>query len=222
MILEDEPTLLEMLTLHLEHAGFLVSSFQDYPSASQGFKSEPPDLAILDIQVPGGDGLELLKEIRLEAETPVIVISTRGAEMDRVLGLELGADDYLPKPFSARELVTRVKTVLRRVRQNYAPKREPEAMLEVGCLALDLDGLAVRCRDTWTSLTPLEFQILHKLMKHPGQTFTRNQLQSGDPVGDSRAIDNHINNLRRKIESLGWGVPSIQSVRGVGYRLGTP
>ena len=211
-----------MLTLHLEKAGYQVSAFEEFGGASKSVRNDPPDMAILDINVPGGDGLELLREIRQDMEIPVIMISARRSEVDRVLGLELGADDYLPKPFSARELVARVKTVFRRTEGYFAPRKEPTSVLELGLLKLDLDGRALGCGGEWTPLTPKEFLVIKKLLNHPGQTLTRHQLLEDDPdsAGDSRATDTHINNLRKKIKALGPGMPYIQSVRGVGYSIG--
>lgn len=221
VILEDEPLLLKMLTLHLEKAGYSVKAFETYQEAAESVRSEPPDMAILDINVPGGDGLDLLREIRCDMEIPVIMISARRSEVDRVLGLELGADDYLPKPFSARELVARVKTVFRRTEGFFAPKAEPACLMELGKLKLDLEGRTMGVGETWSPLTPKEFYLLKKLMEHPGQTFTRAQLLEDDPEsgGDSRATDTHINNLRKKVKALGPGLPYIQSIRGVGYSM---
>jgi DNA-binding response OmpR family regulator len=218
LILEDEKTLLKMLTLHLENAGYSVRGFTDYQGAAGAVRSNPPDMAILDINVPGGNGLELLREIRCDMEIPVIMISARRSEIDRVLGLELGADDYLPKPFSARELVARVKSVFRRTGGFFTPTDSPKNVVDWGGVQLDLDGRALGSQGSWTPLTPKEFSIIKKLLSQPGQVFNRAQLTEADG-SPSRAIDNHVNNLRRKLEALGPGLPTIQSIRGVGYQL---
>ncbi len=222
-LVEDEPDLSSILGRFLQSAGFDVVPFCRGDLALEAIRKVPPDLAILDLMLPGLDGLEVLKGMREQTDCPVLLISARVAEVDRILGLELGGDDYLPKPFSARELVARVKALFRRIERQEAP---PETARRQGVsyrsLYLDRERKTVSCGDRSSALTLSEYSILSRMMAHPAKTYTREELLEPPVVyrgGDSRAVDMHIANLRRKITDLRPGFSALQSVRGVGYKL---
>ena len=183
----------------------------------------PPDLVILDIMLPGMDGLEILQELRKSSNMLVLLASAKGAETDRVVGLELGGDDYLVKPLSGRELVARVKALFRRREREQAVKIGPSShSLRVGRITLDLDKNILFGPRGQVELTPSEFEILFRIMRAPGRTFSRDELgENLDHEGHnrSRAVDVHIGNLRKKLASACDALEPIQSVRGVGYRL---
>jgi len=182
--------------------------------------AEPVDLVVLDIMLPGLDGLEVCKRIRAERNIPIIMLSARGEELDKVLGLELGADDYVTKPFSPRELVSRVKANLRRARLE--PDRT--APLRVGGLEIDATARTVRRGDEEIPLTYSEFEILNKLASSPRRVFTReelmNHLWKGNFYGDLRSVDVHVRHLRQKVEEEPSEPVLIRTVRGVGYAFG--
>lgn len=221
-LVEDEAELCRIVTSYLEKAGYEVTSFGDGNRALVALQERPPDLVILDIMLPGLDGIEILKSLRLKSDIPVLVVSAKRAEFDRILGLELGADDYLPKPFSARELVVRVKGLFRRVERQTRTERPPSETIDCGEVSLDLTRRMLGHRNSWVHLTVSEYSILERLMATPGQVFSRDQLleQLGVSRGhDSRAIDMHVRNLRRKFEELGIIGQPLRSVRGLGYRF---
>lgn len=222
-LVEDEPDLSSILGRFLQGAGFDVVPFHRGDLALEAICKVPPDLAILDLMLPGLDGLEVLKGMRQETDCPVLLISARVTEVDRILGLELGGDDYLPKPFSARELVARVKALFRRIERQAAPPENPRRRgVSFRTLYLDLERKTVSCGSRSASLTLSEYSILSRMMAHPSKTFTREELLEPPVVyrgGDSRAVDMHIANLRRKITDLAPGFMTLQSVRGVGYKL---
>jgi DNA-binding response OmpR family regulator len=223
-LVEDEVDLCSILTCFLSAAGFDVVPFSRGDQAIQAFQRLPPDLAVLDLMTAGCDGLELLKRLRAKSDCPVLLISDQATEIDRVLGLELGADDYLPKPFSARELVARVKALFRRLeRQQSAAGPRPDRGLSYRTLHLDLDRKTLGCGSSEASLTLSEFFILSKMMAQPSKTFARAELLEPPVVyrgGDSRAVDMHIANLRKKVAELQPGFVPLLAVRGVGYRMG--
>ncbi|MGE0489373.1 MAG: response regulator transcription factor [Vulcanimicrobiota bacterium] len=216
-LVEDEADLGEILVCHLEGAGYSVTRFGRGDEALSALVDAPPDLAILDIMLPGLDGLEVLKHVRQKSRLPIILISARKTEFDRVLGIELGADDYLPKPFSARELVARIKAVLRRTEREKAPSATPTRVLEWGPLQLDLERQTLALGEGRVELTLSEFEMLRRMMATPGKVFSRDELL--DRATDSRAVDMHITNLRRKMRDLGTN-HALHSIRGVGYRFG--
>lgn len=222
-LVEDEPDLSTILGRFLQSAGYDVVPFGRGDVALEAIRQVPPDLAILDLTLPGLSGLDVLQGMRRRTDCPVLLISARVAEVDRILGLEMGADDYLPKPFSARELIARVKALFRRVERQQAPPETGRIPgISYRTLYLDRERKTVCCGDRSSSLTLSEYSILSRLMAHPGKTYSRRELLEPPVVrrgGDSRAVDMHIANLRRKITELRPGFLALQSVRGVGYKL---
>jgi two-component system, OmpR family, response regulator ChvI len=221
-IVDDEDSIRESVAYALRREGYDVITYADGQEAWQAFQSKLPGLVVLDILMPRMDGLELCRKLRAKTETlPIIFVTSRDDELDRVLGLELGADDYLCKPFSTRELIARIKVLLRRAAliRTAAPPEEP---LRVGELELDLQRYRVRWKGAPVDLTVTEFMMLHALVKHPGFVKNRQQLtREGYPhdvyVSD-RTIDSHIKRLRRKFEEIDPEFQRIETVYGVGYR----
>jgi two-component system phosphate regulon response regulator PhoB len=219
LVVEDEPDIAEILRYNLERAGFAVDVAGQGDTALEAIRRQPPDLLLLDLMLPGLDGLELARILRRDAATaqlPVVMLTARGEELDRIVGLELGADDYIPKPFSPREVVLRVRAVLRR---RQAPEEAAE-VLEAGGLRLDAAAHRLSVRGREVPLTATEFRLLHTLMERSGRIQTRSRLLS-DVWGyaeevDSRTVDTHVRRLRRK---LGAEADRIETVIGVGYRL---
>jgi len=220
LIVEDEAKIVKLARDYLERAGFTVISTADGKGALAAFHSARPDLAVLDLGLPGIDGLDVLRELRRESNTPVIILTARGEESDRLVGLELGADDYVVKPFSPKELVARVRAVLRRAEGGAAAGAE---LIRVADLMLDLPRMVLTVGGRPVELTSTEFQLLASLARRPGRIFTRAQLlESVHGVAFEsyeRAIDTHIKNLRRKIEPDPRQPRYLLTVYGVGYRL---
>ena len=219
LICDDQPIIHETLGVYLESEGFTYCSAMDGDQAVEAAFSKKPDLLLLDLMMPGKSGIEVCREIRKTSRIPIIMLTARGEEIDRILGLELGADDYIVKPFSAREVVARVKAVLRRI--NAQGQTPPDALrfdgLEIciGNYEVKLDGAPI-------ALTPKEVEILHLLASHPGRVFEREQILSQvwgyDYFGDTRAVDTQIKRIRQKLpqEGVTWG---IKTVYGVGYKF---
>jgi DNA-binding response OmpR family regulator len=220
LIVEDEAKIVKLARDYLERAGFAVISAADGKGALTAFHSARPDLAVLDLGLPGIDGLDVLRELRRESNIPVIILTARGEESDRLVGLELGADDYVVKPFSPKELVARVRAVLRRAEGGAAAGAE---LIRVADLMLDLPRMRLTVGGGPVELTPTEFQLLAALARQPGRIFTRAQLlESVHGVAFEsyeRAIDTHIKNLRRKIEPDPRQPRYLLTVYGVGYRM---
>ena len=222
-VVEDEPEINDIIVRYLKNEHYEVTSFFRGDTALKAIMENPPDLIVLDIMLPGVDGMQMLVEIRKTMKMPVIFISAKKDEVDRVLGIELGGDDYLTKPFSLRELVARVKSAFRRIEFD-VEGQEPfeKAVIRSNNLTLNLESRTLCSKSASTGLTVSEFSILKILMSRQGKTFTREELQfcltEGDRVADTRATDIHIKNLRRKIYELGAPVSLIQSIRGVGYK----
>ncbi len=218
LVVDDEPQIVRLVRAYLEEAGYRVAIAYDGEEALYAARQEKPDLIVLDILMPRMDGLEFIRQIRREQEVPIIVLTARSEETDRIVGLEMGADDYVTKPFSPRELVARVKAVLRRTRA-----RPASPVLRVGPITLDRDQRLVTVNGKPVSLTPTEFAILEAMMQAPGRAFTRAELlEAAQGVAFEsyeRTIDAHIKNLRRKIEAEPSNPQHILTVRGVGYRL---
>lgn len=223
-VVDDEDGIRESVSFALRREGWEVAEYRDGEEAWQAFQRALPDLVILDILMPRLDGLELCRRLRGRSESlPIIFLTSKDEELDRVLGLELGADDYLCKPFSVRELVARVRVLFRRVALAQAPQAADDpAPLKVGGLELDLQRYRVRWKGMEVGLTLTEFMMLHALVKHPGFVKSRRQLtREGyphDTYVSERTIDSHIKRLRRKFEEIDPAFHAIETVYGVGYR----
>ncbi len=219
LVVEDEAQITRTLRLYLEQAGFQVVIIADGALAMPAFRHEKPDLVILDLHLPHVDGWEVCRQIRREADTPIIMLTARSEESDKLIGLELGADDYVTKPFSPREVAARVRVVLRRSHGQV----QPPPRLRADTLILDLEGHTATQADLPLDLTPSEFDILAAMMRHPGQAFTRLQLveaaQGVAYEGYERGIDQHIKNLRAKLGDDARAPRFIETVFGVGYRF---
>ena len=220
LIVEDEAKIVKLARDYLERAGYAVVAAADGGAALAAFHAARPDLAVLDLGLPGMDGLDVLRELRRESNTPVIILTARGEESDRLVGLELGADDYVVKPFSPKELVARVRAVLRRAEGGAAAGAE---IIRVADLVLDLPRMQLTVGGGPVEVTSTEFQLLAALARQPGRIFTRAQLlESVHGVAFEsyeRAIDTHIKNLRRKIEPDPRQPRYLLTVYGVGYRM---
>lgn len=219
LVVDDDRKIVNVLRGYLERAGFAVIATYDGKQALAAYRHDKPDLLILDLNLPGMDGLDVARTLRKESSVPIIMLTARVEEADRLIGLELGADDYILKPFSPREVVARVRTVLRRVQgETTAPP-----VLQAGDLTLDLSKHTVTLRNGAIDLTPTEFNLLAALMQDPGRAFTRMQLL--DKVlgqtyeGYERTIDAHIKNLRQKIGEDPQSPRYILTVFGVGYKF---
>jgi len=221
LIVEDDPTVAEVVTRYLEREGFTVESVADGRDAVARADARLPDLVVLDIMLPGLDGLEVCRRLRARAPIPVVMLTARGSEEDRVLGLDLGADDYVSKPFSPRELTARVKAVLRRAG---SPLEETDrtGTLEYDGLAIDLGAREARVRGELATLTAREFELLAFLAGRPRQVFRRDELLErvwGYTYGDTSTVTVHIRRLREKIEDDPSSPRRINTVWGVGYRF---
>ncbi len=219
LIIEDEPELVKVLRSYLEQAGYTVLSAGRGDSGLSTWEHKHPDLVILDLNLPGMDGLDVARAIRHKASTPIIMLTARVEEADQLIGLELGADDYITKPFSPRIVLARVRALLRRSEQSGAAPQ----VLRVADLEIDLEGHAVTRAGEIIELTPTEFSLLAALAGQPGRAFSRLQLleaSSGSAYeGYERTIDAHIKNLRAKIEPDPKTPRYIETVFGVGYRF---
>jgi two-component system alkaline phosphatase synthesis response regulator PhoP len=224
LLVDDEPAIVDVLAQYLKDDGFSVVCANDGPSAVAAFSAARPDLVVLDVNLPGFPGTEVLRRIRAERDVPVIMLTARVNETDRVVGLELGADDYVGKPFSPREVVARVRSVLRRTdRTERAPERRSER--RVGGIAIDDLAHEVRVDDEPVNLTPTQFKILDVLASNVGQTLTREQLLervSADADIYDRTLDRHIANLRARIERDPSNPRYILTIFGVGYKMVAP
>ena len=218
LIVDDEPKIVRLVADYLEAAGFAVTTARSGDEALMRTRTEEPDLVVLDLGLPGLDGLDVTRTLRRDGELPIIMLTARDDETDRIIGLELGADDYVTKPFSPRELVARVRAVLRR----HASASHPE-ILRAGDLAVDLPRMRVTRGDEAIELTATEFTLLAAMARHPGRVFTRSQLL--DAIHGvafesyERAIDAHVKNIRRKLEPDPRAPRHLLTVYGVGYRL---
>jgi len=219
LVVDDEPTLREVVVRYLEREGYRALIAVDGDEAEDALRAESPDLVILDLMLPGTDGLELCRRIRARSSLPVIMLTARGEETDRIVGLELGADDYVTKPFSPRELVARVRTVLRRAAQPV----ELHEVLQHGDLVLDSASRDVRIRGRVVKLTAREFDLLWFLAAHPRRVFSREHLMASvwgyQSAFDTGTVTVHIRRLRAKIEDDAARPRHIETVWGVGYRF---
>lgn len=223
-IVEDEKAISEIICLYMEREGYKTIPFYQGDAALYAIEADPPDLIILDIMLPGIDGITLLGKIRETSDVPVIFLTAKKEELDRILGLELGADDYVTKPFLPNELVARVRSLFRRVdeyRQDSEKSHEPTNIIKAKNLTLDLDSRRLLSKRESVGLTPMEFMLLQMLMERPGRIFQRAEMEEmirgGEAERDTRAMDMHVRNLRKKILEVSGLSDTIKSVRGVGY-----
>ncbi len=223
LLVDDEPAVGDVLEQYLRNEAFSVVRAADGPGAIELFERHRPDLVLLDINLPGLPGTEVLRRMRSVRDVPIILLTGRVDEVDRVVGLELGADDYVGKPFSPREVVARVKSVLRRTERREQPASSNER--RVGAIAIDSSAHEVRIDGKSVTLTPTQFKILDVLSSHVGQTLTRDQLLervSADGDVFDRTLDRHIANLRARIEPDPGSPRYIVTVFGVGYKMVEP
>ena len=219
LVVDDEDHIVELARIYLTREGYEVEGVGDGSQALARFTQLKPDLVILDIMLPGSDGLAICKEIRKQSQVPIIMLTARDEVTDKVVGLEVGADDYLTKPFHPQELVARAKALLRRARV------EPDApkLIRAGKLEVDLERHEVRHEQAKVQLRPKEFDLLTLLARHPGRVFQRSELLDlvwgYDFPGYTRTVDVHVQQLREKLSAAGITEPSIETVWGVGYRL---
>lgn len=223
LVVDDEPSVNDLLAYNLRKAGYDVLTTGDGRDALVLAHASSPDLVLLDIMLPGMDGLDVCRELRKTSDVPIIMITARGEEIDRVVGLELGADDYVSKPFSVRELLARIKAVLRRVVQSEQKTVQPVALLRgQGGLRLDMDSRQATVNQSSLPLTRLEFDLLNLFLTNTGRVLTRERLLEQawgyDFVGDTRAVDSAIKRLRAKLRAASPEADNIEAVRGIGYR----
>jgi two-component system alkaline phosphatase synthesis response regulator PhoP len=219
LVVDDEARIVKLVRDYLERAGFAVLTARDGEAALALARIEQPDLIVLDLMLPGMDGLDVCRRLRQVSGVPIIMLTARVEEADRVVGLELGADDYVTKPFSPRELVARVRSTLRRASGQVGPS----TLIRAGDVELDTDSLMVTVEGEPVDLTSTEFQVLATLARQPGRIFSRDQLLEAVHgvafEGYDRSIDSHVKNIRRKIERDPRQPRYIQTVYGVGYRF---
>lgn len=217
LIVEDEAKLAEVLSEYLQQAGFRTERLERGDLVVPFVERQAPDLILLDLMLPGRDGMEVCRDLRRFSNVPIIMMTARVEEIDRLLGLELGADDYVCKPYSPRELVARVKAVLRRV------DLQPADLADQPEVRVDMVTFEAWCGDQRLDLTPVEIRLLNTLLTQPGRVFSRSQLMdqlySDHRVVTDRTVDSHIKNLRRKIDLCLPGRELIRSIYGVGYKI---
>ncbi|WP_156823172.1 two-component system response regulator BaeR [Providencia sneebia] len=217
LIVEDEPKLGQLLYDYLEAAGYQPSLLQRGDGVIEHVKQNQPDIMLLDLMLPGMDGLTICRELRKFCEIPIIMVTAKTEEIDRLLGLEIGADDYICKPFSPREVVARVKTILRRCQHSSLPNNKQKNQLMI-----DENAFQVRYGEQLLELTPVEFRLLKFMSDNPGTVFSRDQLldilYDDHRIVTDRTIDSHVKNLRRKLELLDSEKTFIRSIYGLGYR----
>ena len=223
LIVEDEEYIAEVLIAYCQNSGFEVTHLATGAEVVATVKSQTFDLMLLDLMLPDMDGIEICKQVRQFSQLPIIMVTAKSEEIDRLIGLELGADDYICKPFSPREVIARIKTVLRRTLaiQPHPTAQSPELIL--GAFALKPDEYEARFSGHFLDLTPKEFMLLRMLVEHPGRVYTRddilNALYSDFTDVSDRNIDTHIKNIRKKIHAVSSVSNPIRSVYGVGYKL---
>jgi two-component system alkaline phosphatase synthesis response regulator PhoP len=227
LVVDDEQGIVDLVRGYLEREGFHVLEAHDGLAAVELARQHAPDVIVLDLMLPGIDGLEVTRQIRTFSDAYLLMLTARVEEIDRIIGLTTGADDYLTKPFSPRELVARIRALLRRPRAALAhpDAHDPVPLpLTIDTLTLDRAAHEVRLAGRRVELTPLEFTLLETLMARPGMVFSRQHLIDaiwGDYYGDEHVVDVHLSNLRRKLDTAG-GIAFIETVRGVGYRFKRP
>ena len=220
LIADDDPIVHESLKIYMQAEGFKVVDVYDGDAALAALDSSI-SLCVLDIMMPGKSGVEVCREIRKSSQVPIVMLTAKGEEVDKIVGLELGADDYIVKPFSPREVIARIKAILRRTEKNEGEAAEKNVIRHNG-LVIDLNSYTVLLRNQPVVCTPKEIEILYLLASHPGQVFTRDTLLSQvwgyDFAGETRTVDTHIKRLRAKLDSTGLGW-SIKTIYGVGYKF---
>ena len=223
LVVDDEPAVSDLLAYNLRKAHYEVVTAADGQEALQQVRQTSPDLILLDLMMPEVDGLDVCRELRKTSNVPVIMITARGEEIDRVVGLELGADDYVTKPFSVRELMARIKAVLRRTQSEGKMEQGSNLLHGPAGLQMNLDAHTVFIEKTNLDLTRLEFDLLYHLLSNAGRVLTRERLLEQvwgyDFVGDTRAVDSAVKRLRAKLRAASDSADTIEAVRGVGYRF---
>ena len=214
LIVEDEPRIGEVLERYLRAAGYLTERASTGRRALELWRAASPDAILLDLMIPDMDGLEVARKVRATSDVPILMVTAKAEEVDRLVGLELGADDYIAKPFSPREVVARLRAVLRRTRGTLRHAQR----YSVGGLEIDLDAFEAHCNGTPLALSPTQLRLLGALAERPNRAFHRSELLDvlQDPSADTRTVDAHIKNLRHR---LGACAERLETVRGVGYRL---
>ncbi len=220
LLVEDEETLAELLAEYLIAANYTVSIKHEGNGVVSGVQTNPPDLILLDLMLPGKNGIDICKEIRAFSTVPIIMVTAKVEEIDKLLGLELGADDYICKPYSPREVVARVKAVLRRSTMKAVSPHSSTILL------IDEEKFTATFMDTLMDLTPVEFRLLKTLSDHPGRVFSRDQLiekiYNDHRIVTDRTVDTHIKNLRRKMAEIYVDAEIITSIYGIGYKFDPP
>jgi two-component system response regulator CpxR len=221
LVVDDDLELCELVSEYLTGEGFEVACAHDGPGGLRLTLDDEPDMVILDVMLPGQSGFEVLRHLRRSSLVPVIMLTARGEDVDRIVGLELGADDYLPKPFNPRELSARIRAILRRAASEAGESRKGSATMRVGDLELDPGGHVVRVGENKIELTGVEFMLLEILLDKAGAVLSRDELSRGAlgrrASSYDRSLDVHISNLRRKLGPSNEGDERIKTVRGVGY-----
>jgi len=223
LVVDDEPAVTDLLAYNLRKAHYKVLVASDGRQALKLAREASPDLILLDLMLPEVDGLDVCRELRKTSDVPIIMITARGEEVDRVVGLELGADDYVTKPFSVRELMARINVVLRRTQPEAQGSSPSTLIYGPGGLQMDLDARTVIAEGTPLNLTRLEFDLLYHLLSNAGRVLTRERLLEEvwgyDFAGDTRAVDSAIKRLRAKLREASADADAIEAVRGVGYKF---
>ncbi len=223
LVVDDEQPIVDLVSSYLINEGFSVHRAYDGPSALTLARSVRPDLVVLDVMLPGLDGIEVCRQLHRETAVFVLMLTARADEIDKLIGLSVGADDYLTKPFSPRELVARVKAILRRSRAARATEVNQRPVLQFEGLVIDPERREVSRNGIHIDLTPREFDLLYALASYPGRVFTREELLQRvwgpDFAGIDRVVDVHIGTLRRKLDDDQHSAPFVQTVRGVGYKF---
>lgn len=222
LIVEDEPSFAEALVVGLERERFRVAVATDGPSALERFDHLDPDIVLLDVMLPGMSGLDVCRELRLRSTVPIVMVTAKSSEVDAVVGLELGADDYIAKPYRLRELIARIRALLRR---SEFREKNPEVArrIDAGDVVIDIERHEVIVRGSTMTMPLREFELLALLAAHPGRVLTRDHLISrlwgADYVGDTKTLDTHIKRLRAKVEADPQEPERIVTIRGVGYKF---
>jgi two-component system alkaline phosphatase synthesis response regulator PhoP len=223
LVVDDEPAVCDLLAYNLRKAHYDVMIASDGQEALLQAHQTPPDLILLDLMIPEVDGLDVCRELRKSSDVPIIMITARGEEIDRVVGLELGADDYVTKPFSVRELMARIKAVLRRTQSEDKKEESSELLYGPAGLQMDIEAHSVLIGEANLDLTRLEFDLLYHLLANAGRVLTRERLLEQvwgyDFVGETRAVDSAVKRLRAKLRAVSDDADVIEAVRGVGYRF---